>query len=61
MSDREKSVVAEIGKNPKISKTKLIELTGIPKTSLERIISSLKEKGLLERVGSDKNGYWKIK
>lgn len=61
LSDREKSVVAEIEKNPKISKTKLIELTGIPKTSLERIISSLKEKGLLERVGSDKNGYWKIK
>lgn len=61
LSNREKSVVAEIEKNPKISKTKLIVLTGIPKTSLERIISSLKEKGLLERVGSDKNGYWKIK
>ena len=61
LSDREKNVVAAIEKNPRISKTKLIELTGIPKTSLERIISSLKEKGLLERVGSDKNGYWKIK
>ena len=61
LSDREKNVVAAIEKNPRISKKKLIELTGIPKTSLERIISSMKEKGLLERVGSDKNGYWKIK
>ena len=61
LSDREKNVVAAIEKSPRISKKKLIELTGIPKTSLERIISSMKEKGLLERVGSDKNGYWKIK
>ena len=29
--------------------------------TIERTIKSLKEKGLIERVGSDKTGHWIIK
>ena len=30
-----------------------------PKT-VQRGISSLKDKGIIERIGSNKKGYWKI-
>ena len=29
-------------------------------STTEKIISSLKEKGIIERVGSNKKGYWEI-
>jgi len=38
----------------------LAEKLGITFRSIDRNISLLKEKGLLERVVSDKSGYWKI-
>ena len=30
------------------------------KTSIDNIIKILKEKGYIERVGSNKTGYWKV-
>ncbi len=60
LTTRESAVLKELQKNPSVSKKELAELTAIPKTSLDRVIVSLKEKGIVERVGSDKTGYWKI-
>lgn len=61
LTEREKIVLEEIKKNLTISRKELVELTTIPKTTLDRIITSLKQKGIIERVGSDKTGTWKIK
>lgn len=33
---------------------------GKSKSTIEKAIRGLKEKGLIERVGSDKTGYWKV-
>ncbi len=33
---------------------------GITDRAVRKIISSLKGKGLVERVGSNKSGYWKV-
>jgi ATP-dependent DNA helicase RecG len=33
---------------------------GINEKNVRNNIAELKEKGLLERVGPDKGGYWKI-
>lgn len=57
---RETTIINKIKEQPTISKKELVLLTGIPKTSLDRVLASLKEKGLIERVGSDKTGYWSI-
>jgi biotin operon repressor len=43
-----------------LSMEKLAEKPGITVRRIERNISGLKEKGLLERIGSDKTGYWKV-
>ena len=34
---------------------------GKSKSTIEKAIRGLKEKGLIERIGSDKTGYWKVK
>ena len=47
--------------NPHITSVELIELTQLSKTSIYNIIKRLKEQGVIERIGSDKNGYWKVK
>ncbi len=60
LTARETIVINKMKEQPTISKNELISLTGIPKTSLDRILVSLKEKGFLERVGSDKTDYWKV-
>ena len=46
--------------NPKITVTEIIEKTNIPRRTINRIITSLKEKELIERSGANKGGYWKV-
>jgi len=39
----------------------IANLLNVHEKTIKRDIKKLKQKGLLERVGSDKGGYWKIK
>ena len=39
----------------------LAEVSGKSIRTINRIMSLLKAKGLIERIGSNKNGYWKVK
>ena len=34
---------------------------GISTTAIDKNIETLKKKNIIERVGSDNRGYWKIK
>ena len=38
----------------------MIRQTGLSSRTIDRIIKSLKEKELLKRIGSNKNGYWEV-
>lgn len=53
-------VLAEIRKNPNITKAELIIKCELSKTSVDNIISFLKKNGFIERIGSNKTGYWKV-
>lgn len=59
----EKIKILEIMKNkPDITINQLtVILSGISNRKITRNIVILKKKGLLERVGSRKKGYWKVK
>ena len=46
--------------NPTITISGLSERIGIGTTAIENNIKKLKEKELLERVGSRKDGQWKV-
>jgi ATP-dependent DNA helicase RecG len=50
-----------IRKTPNITTARLAEETGLTPKGIEWQIAQLKKNGLLERVGPDKGGHWKIK
>ncbi|MCL2098372.1 MAG: Fic family protein [Bacteroidales bacterium] len=54
-------VLALIKENPKITRKELSERLGINPSAVQKHIQKLKIDGLIERIGSDKTGYWKIK
>jgi ATP-dependent DNA helicase RecG len=58
---REAEIIALIKGNNRISKKTIAEILGIGTTSVSRYIDSLKTKGVIERIGGDRGGYWKIK
>ena len=61
MTVREKEIIDLIKKDNRISRTSIARKLGIGTTTVYRYIDSLKDKGLIERIGGDKGGYWKIK
>ena len=50
-----------IADNPQITQTELVKITGLTRRGIEWNISKLKSENLLERIGADKGGYWKVK
>jgi predicted HTH transcriptional regulator len=49
-----------IKKNNKITAAEISERLNISLSTAKRKIKELKENGKVERIGSDKTGYWKI-
>ena len=49
-----------IKENPSISYDAIIKKTGRSRATIMRHVQNLKKQGLLERIGSNKTGYWKI-
>ena len=61
MTVREKEIIDLIKEDNRISRTSIAQKLGIGTTTVYRYIDSLKTKGIIERIGGDKGGYWKIK
>lgn len=38
----------------------MCQIIGVGRTAITNHIKKMKGKNILERVGSDRNGYWKI-
>ena len=54
-------VLAEIRNNPNITKPQLSLVIGVGKTSIDKALSTLKNMGYIQRIGSNKTGYWHVK
>ena len=61
LTAKEKDILVLIKEDHSISRKAIAEKLGIGTTTVYRHIDSLKEKGVIERIGSDKGGYWKVK
>jgi DNA-binding CsgD family transcriptional regulator len=59
LTDEEKLVIDMISKDASLSAKKMAILLNISDRTVQRLLSKLKEKGVLERIGSTK-GYWII-
>lgn len=61
LSKTEEAVIGLIKDNLKITSDEMAVKLGKTKRTIERCIASLKDKGLLIRIESDKNGHWEEK
>ncbi len=57
----EQAVLGLLGKNPYYTRQELAEETSKSLRTIQRTLDSLREKNLIERIGSDRSGYWKIR
>lgn len=61
VTDKEQAVLNCISKNPAITSTEMAESLKVSRKTISARIKALKEKGIIERIGSDNNGHWQIK
>lgn len=59
-SDQMRIILELIKSNPSISRVELSEKTGLHDSSVKRRLKTLVDEGLIQRVGPDKGGYWKV-
>lgn len=58
--DNDMRVLLLLNSNPTFSSQKIADRLEITKRAVEKIIKRLRENRILERIGSNKSGYWKI-
>jgi len=59
VGNREKKILNVIRNMPTITTPQLAEMLGVTKRQCERILSAMKQQGLLRRVGT-KGGHWEV-
>jgi ATP-dependent DNA helicase RecG len=57
----QQKIIETIGNNPLVTREELVKIVGISLSKIKENIAKLKSKGILERIGPDKGGYWKVK
>jgi ATP-dependent DNA helicase RecG len=58
--NKEKEIIDLINKNNHISTAEIAEKLSVTRITVHRYLEKLKSKGLIERVGADKGGYWSV-
>ena len=61
VNEQEKKVLELLYEDPGFTVTVLAKRMNVSRKSIANYLKSLREKGLIERIGSDRKGYWKIK
>lgn len=60
VTDGERSILSLLAEDPAYTYTLLAQKLDISRKTVSQRIKSLKEKGVIQRIGSEKKGYWKI-
>ena len=60
VTDGERCLLQLLSINPGMSYVALAAELGISKKTVAERMASLKSKGVIERIGTNKKGYWKI-
>lgn len=60
VTEKELKVLELLSEDPGYTMPQLAEKMSVSRKTITTYIKSLKEKGLVERIGSDRKGYWKI-
>ena len=60
MKTIQEKILDLIIENSKITQIQMAKRLGVTRSTISLNLKILKEKGIIKRVGSDRNGYWKI-
>ena len=60
VNERQREIIEILKKNPKTTVVELAKKVEVSEKTIKRDLQVLKERGLISRLGSDKNGYWKL-
>ena len=61
LSKTDIKIYSAIKENPYLSQPELAKKCGVGKTTVQNTIVKLKKNNLIERVASNKTGYWKVR
>ncbi len=61
LNKNEQAVYSLLEKNPYYTRQELADATSKSLRTIQRTLDSLRKKDLIERIGSDKSGYWEVK
>lgn len=61
LSDEERLILNHLKLNNKLSAKKIAEEINVPFRTVQRILANLKKLNIIERIGSNKAGYWHIR
>lgn len=53
-------IISILKENPSITQSEISKYTEIPLRTVKRIMQKLKEKNIIERIGTARKGYWNI-
>lgn len=61
LTDTELQILGLIEEDPAYTSSVLAEKLSLSRKTIALWLKKLKEKNVIERIGSDRKGYWKIK
>ena len=59
-SDQIKMILELIKEKPQISRSEISHKMGLHESSVKRRLKMMVDKGIIQRIGSDKGGHWQI-
>ena len=60
MESTQDKILYLIRENPRITQIMMSNELKLARSTISSNLQKLKQKGIIERIGSDRNGYWKI-
>ena len=60
VTENERAVILLLEEDPGYTMQQLAERLSVSRKTVASRLKKLKEKGVIERVGSDRSGYWKV-
>jgi len=59
-SEKNQAIISAIRLNPKVTAAEIAMKLGVSSRAVEKRIKTLRENGVIRRIGGDKGGYWEV-
>lgn len=60
IGENERKLLSIIAHSPQATAREMADILGVTSRQCERVLATMKQKGVIARIGANKGGYWKI-